>query len=334
MGVIMLNKNKKILMFGTCLMVSIGFIGCSSSLKEEKSVPTLVSPVIEELKTEKVQKGSIEKTGQASGVIAPAIRTDLCFKFKGGYLSKLNVKAGDTVKKGDVIAELDTTDLQYSIKVEELSLKSAQLTFDNAVNSNFPVIEQQKASIALQVEKLKMEQLNDNLKNSVLRSEVSGKVIFVADVKISQFISGFQALATVADMSSLQIECEGKMPEFAVGSKAVIKNGDKEYKGQIVSNTSLNEGSVKNNKVVVKFLESTQGLNVGDTVVIVCTFIKKENVIVVPYKAVKFGDGDHPYVRLSNNGDILEKYVETGIQNGDYIEVTSGLSEGDTIVLN
>ncbi|MFL0247948.1 efflux RND transporter periplasmic adaptor subunit [Candidatus Clostridium stratigraminis] len=330
----MINKIRKTLILGICLVISVGFAGCSSAKKEDKSIPVLVSPVAENLKTEKVRKGSIEKVGQTNGTIVPAIKTDLCFKFKGGYLSKLNVKAGDLIKKGDIIAELDTTDLQYSIKLEALSVKAAQLTYDNAVKNNYPDIEQQKASLALQAENLKMEQLNNELKDSVLRAGAAGKVIFVADVKISQFISGFQTIATVADMNSIQVQSDGSLKDYAVGIKAVIEGNEKDYKGEIVSNTTANEGTTQNTKIVVKFLESAKGLNVGDVVTITCTFLKKEGVIVVPYKAVRFAVGDHPYVRISNDGDIIEKYVETGIQDGDNIEITSGLSEGDTIVLN
>jgi hypothetical protein len=86
--------------------------------------------------------------------------------------------------------------------------------------------------------------------------------------------------------------------------------------------------------VVAKFLKEPKNLNVGDGATVVCTFEKKEDVIVVPYKAVKAGEDGNAYVRIYEKEDIIERYVEKGVQDGDNIEITTGLSEGEIIILN
>lgn len=58
----------------------------------------------------------------------------------------------------------------------------------------------------------------------------------------------------------------------------------------------------------------------------------KENVIMVLSGAIKT-EGDKSYVEvLGNDNAVSDKYIETGISNDVYTEVTSGISEGDKIV--
>jgi RND family efflux transporter MFP subunit len=321
--------------FGTCLILVFSTTGCGQKGKADtKTVPVLVSPVTEKLKTDVVKKGTIERTGYKAGNVVPVNKVDMCFKFKGGYLAALNVKAGDMVKKGQVLAELDTTDKKNAIKEEEIRLKQAQLAYDNAVQNGASEIQKQILQLNIDAENLKMQQLKEDLKNAVLTADISGKVINVADIKISQFISGYQPLLTIADTTSIQVQCDGNLPDFAIGSKAVIKNGNKTYKGEIVTNTYQPNVNSQNARVVVKLLEDTKDFSIGDGVTVVCTFEKKENALIVPYKAVKAGDDGHSYVRIYDKEDIIERYVEKGIQEGDHIELTSGVSEGEMIILN
>jgi membrane fusion protein, macrolide-specific efflux system len=320
---------------GTFLVLSFSFVGCSSKENNyTNSVPTLVSPVTEQLKTDLVKKGSIERTGHKTGYIAPVNKVDMCFKFKGGYLSKLNVKAGDIVKKGQVLAELDTTDKKNAIKEQEIRLKQAQLSYDNAALNGASDIQKQILQLNIDAENLRMKQLQEDLKNSVLTADISGKVINVADVKISQFISGYQPLLTIADTSSVQVQCDGNLPDFAVGSKAVIKIGSKNYNGEVVTNTYQPNDSSPNNRVIIKFLQEAKDLNIGDGVTVVCTFERKDDIIVIPYRAVKAGEDGHSYVKIYENEDIIERYIEKGIQEGEKVEITTGLSEGEIIILN
>lgn len=323
------------IIMGTCIAAAVSLMGCSSVKNENATaIPTLVSPVTEKLRTEPAKKGSVERTTYKAGYVVPIKKVDMCFKFKGGYLSKLNVKSGDTVKKGQVLAELDTTDKKNAIKEEEIRLKQAQLAYENAEQSGASETQKQILQLNIDAEKLKMKQLQDDLKSAVLTADISGKVINVADVKISQFISGYQSLLTIADTEGIQVQCDGNLPDFTIGSKAVIKAGSTSYKGEVVTNTYEPNSNSQNGRVVVKFLEEPKNLVIGDGVTVICTIEKKDNVVVIPYKAVRAGEDGHSYVKIYENDDIVERYIEKGIQDGDNIEITTGISEGEIVILN
>ncbi len=331
-----MNKPMKYsLVLGTCLAVSFCIIGCSvKGRNDTKTVPTLISPVTEQIKTEMVKKGRVERTGYKTGYIIPVKKMDMCFKFKGGYLSTLNVKAGDMVKKGQVLAELDTTDKRNAIKEEEIRLKQAMLSYENAAQNGASDIQKQILQLNIDAENLKLKQLQEDLKNSVLTADISGKVINVADIKISQFISGYQVLLTIADTNGIQVQIDGNMSDFAIGSKAVIKSGSMSYNGEVVTNTYQANGNSQGSRVVIKFLDEPKNLNIGDGVTVVCTFEKKDNVLVIPNKALRAGEDGHAFVKVYENEDIIERYVEKGIQDENNVEITTGLSEGEIVILN
>jgi HlyD family secretion protein len=69
--------------------------------------------------------GTLTATVNTTGTILPEKQTALGFK-SAGRVAKVLVKEGQTVKAGDVLAQLDTTDLEYAVAQAELSLASAQ----------------------------------------------------------------------------------------------------------------------------------------------------------------------------------------------------------------
>ncbi|HEX9115841.1 MAG TPA: biotin/lipoyl-binding protein, partial [Anaerolineae bacterium] len=77
------------------------------------------------LSTATVQVGSLSATVNAAGNIQAHQTADLTFG-QSGTVSKINVKVGDTVKAGDVLGEINTSDLQLSLRSAQVSLKNAQ----------------------------------------------------------------------------------------------------------------------------------------------------------------------------------------------------------------
>lgn len=336
----MIGKQFILIISGVCLSLMFGITGCRSSNENDLgAIPTLVSPAKEEYVTQKVIKGTVEKISTIRGKVVPVTKMDMYFKGKGGYLTKFNVKAGDMVKKGDVIATLDDTDVKYSIKQEEIKLKLAELSYGEAVKNNVSDYDQQKASLLLQSEKLQMEQLNNSLKGCTLSSGMTGKIIFAADVKLAQNISSFQTLVTIADINTYQIQCDTKNTDFPVGSKVNINILHTNYDGEVVTNTAMEKKSEDDTKkasdyIIINFTNLPQSLNLGEGADVTCTSAKKENILVVPSKSITLGAGNHPLVQVLSNGDKHERFIETGIDDGTNTEVISGITEGEEIVTN
>ncbi len=85
--------------------------------------------------TATVQRDTLTATISAAGNIQAHQAADLSFG-QSGVVKKLNVKVGDQVKAGDVLAELDTTDLNLQLRSAQVSLKNAQAALAQARNPN------------------------------------------------------------------------------------------------------------------------------------------------------------------------------------------------------
>ena len=125
------TKKKKII---TLLVAAVAVVGVVSFVKGQffkKEIPLTSG----EIRTTTLEKGSLSKTISVSGTVKSTtvvnVTTALTAKVK-----EIMVKVGDTVKKGDIIAKLDSTDIFKEISDIKSKLtdtkKSAQEAYDSA----------------------------------------------------------------------------------------------------------------------------------------------------------------------------------------------------------
>lgn len=89
------------------------------------------------LQTTEVQRGTLVATVNAAGNVSAPNQATLAFQ-STGRVTKVNVALGDKVKSGQVLMELDTTDLQLALKTAQTDLASAQANYD-AAQTNLPL---------------------------------------------------------------------------------------------------------------------------------------------------------------------------------------------------
>ncbi len=105
-------------------------------------------------RTAAAQRGTIRAAVSASGKIDPAAEVNLNFGAPGTVKDVL-IDEGDTVKAGDVIAELDTADLQLAVKQAEQTVATQQLAYTQAISPTESDIQAAEAAIASAAANLK-----------------------------------------------------------------------------------------------------------------------------------------------------------------------------------
>jgi HlyD family secretion protein len=108
-----------------------------------------------------VQRGDVSQTVSATGTLAPANQVSFTAPGNGAKITALNVKVGDKVKKGQVLATFDSTAAQIQLESAKANLASAQTKLSQAKQGA------SRAQIAVQranVEKAKAN-LNDAVSN-------------------------------------------------------------------------------------------------------------------------------------------------------------------------
>ncbi|MBN1953690.1 MAG: efflux RND transporter periplasmic adaptor subunit [Anaerolineae bacterium] len=85
-----------------------------------------------ELQTASVYQGDIVLSALGSGNLLPEAEMDLVFD-TSGLVAEVAVAVGDTVQAGDLLARLDTSDLQRAVTQAEISLRQAQIALESAL---------------------------------------------------------------------------------------------------------------------------------------------------------------------------------------------------------
>ncbi len=223
---------------------------------------------------------------------------------------------------------------------DELALKRAKVRTED-VRIAEAKIEEIESQIAI---------IKEKIKKSTLYAPVPAKVISIGVEKQELSRPGQTAITLAtsghkiqADVSELEIgkiregDSKGQnngaggnkvsirfdaFPDRTLGGKVVsvdakeiIKDGDKYYRANIYLDSHGNE--------------IRSGMN-ADLVIFVSS---KENVLKIPELAVYKKD-DKKFVTLLEGGQQKEVEIKTGVSDGESIEIISGLTEGQTIVVS
>lgn len=128
---------------------------------------------------------------------------------------------------------------------------------------------------------------------------------------------------------------ETDLGTIKVGQKADITinaYSDKKYTGKVesISETGTYENGSSKFKVVIK-LDSTSNVKIGMSAAVEIVVKSVTDAVAVPIEAVK-GSGDNASVMLVNSdGTATATSVTLGLANDAYVQITKGLSAGDTI---
>ena len=83
---------------------------------------------------------------------------------------------------------------------------------------------------------------------------------------------------------------------------------------------------------ILEMTDADEAVKDGMTCEISFILSQRKDVLLIPNKAVEFTDGNQYVQVLLADGTIEERVISTGLTDGRNVEVTKGLSEGDTLL--
>lgn len=171
----------------------------------------------------------------------------------------------------------------------------------------------------------------------ILKAEIDGEI---NEMKASEGdeISAGTTLCDVVDFTHLKTSI--RVDEYDINSvhigdpiKITTVATDKSFDSKIASinHTSSSAGAVA-------YYTTTAYVDVGEDVYpgmqVTVTLPQEEAVDVVILKedAISFDDENKAFVYTAGeSGEMERTYISTGVSNGSYVEITSGLQAGDTV---
>lgn len=312
------------------------FTGCSLFPKEESvQTLTLIEPPKIEYKTVEVLKGNITKEISGRGAIIPSNRYNLYFEKRGGCLKKLLVKAGDKVEKGQLLAILDTEDLEYEILGQELKLQKVQAVLKDLLQKQSTTIDIEKASLDVKIEELALQKLKNSMEKSRLVSPVSGVINYCTNSNIGDLVDAYQIIYTVVNSTDYIVEYENAIVSlYKVGMDARIIYNKMSYPGKVVTvqyELTKDDKVHKYPYVTIKLLKKPDEISLGDFVEFRIELEKKENVLLLSKRGINTS-GNSSYVQILVNGQVEDRFIQIGVENDNEVEVVKGLKEGEKVI--
>lgn len=252
-------------------------------------------------------------------------------------LMVLNVDEGAHVKAGDVLAQLEDTDLQQAVvdaqaklELAEKDLARAQKLAKSGAISKEGFDQSQAAYTSAQAA---LERAKAELSYLQLVAPQDGTIIR-RDGEIGEMISIGTSVFWMNGGDKIRIETE--VDEEDVGlvqpNQKVLISADafpgQVFHGTVQSITPKGDPVARSYRVRVG-IEGDTKLMIGMTAETNIITKEKDNALMVPVSAVKDGKA----IRI-NNGKAEEISVKTDIKTPNMIEITEGAGEGDVIVKN
>lgn len=122
-------KNGRKRMFWTALLIGVPLLGGAAVFSLKAIGRT--SQKIEPEKLVRVERMDLARSVVATGKIEPIVRVEIKSK-ASGIIQNLPVNVGDTVRRGQVICELDKNDLQPRVREAEAALAVAEAALTSA----------------------------------------------------------------------------------------------------------------------------------------------------------------------------------------------------------
>lgn len=267
-----------------------------------------------------------------------------------GKVESLNIQANDHVYYGQIVANLSSDTVKNNYTSAKNSYTDAQNSLEKAVmqNEEFAYDDSVKnAAIALEDAKLSLEKQQDTLENYTIKAPISGTVVTkntkAGDKLDNSSQSGSSAMAIIYDLSALKMQLaidETEISQVKVGQEVTITAdavAGQSYTGTIekvgVDGTSSNGVTTYPVDVIIKdYGELLPGMNVDATIIVASA----ENVLALPVGTVNRGnvvwvEGDKEDEKDTAPDGFKSIRVETGINDDSYIEIKSGLEEGQEV---
>ena len=267
-------------------------------------------------RTVKVEKGDLEAVVSATGALSAVTTVEVGTQVSG-LISKIMVDFNDTVKKGEVIAQLDTTLLQSSVQDAEASYERTQAELHQAERdfTRFQSLHEQgiaadadfnNAQYQLEVAKASMksaeaslDRARRNLSFATIMAPVDGTVV-ERDVDVGQTVAAsFSSprLFTIAnDLSEMQILASvdesdiGQIKEGQTVRFTVKAYPDERFNGTVkqVRLQSTTDQNVVSYTVVVNVKNPDGRLLPGMTATVEFLVASATDVLKVPNAALRF----------------------------------------------
>ncbi|MCE3278996.1 MAG: efflux transporter periplasmic adaptor subunit [Bacteroidetes bacterium] len=257
-----------------------------------------------------------------------------------GTITKINVKPGDEVSAGQVLAETDAravnqqiSDLQTNAALVNQVYEKQKALWDQKIGTEIQFLQAKTNKESMEK---KMQTLQEQVRMTKIISPISGTVDAV-DIKLGQAVAPGMPAIRVINFSNLKVKAdvaESYASKIKKGSEVVVHFPD--TKDSLVTKVNFVSRAINNASrtfTVEVLLDDKKEyhpnmvarLNIND-------YQSPQPAITVPVRTIQKDESNQSFVFVAENGIAKKRIVTLGKEYKGQAEITSGLKEEDILV--
>ncbi|MCD6382338.1 MAG: efflux RND transporter periplasmic adaptor subunit, partial [Candidatus Hydrothermae bacterium] len=320
------------------------------------------------VKVETVKKQKVVRIVRADGEVRARNQVEVGSDVMGRIV-RILVSEGDVVERGDTLCLIDPSIYEAKVnqlearlmsdkarlsKVEKDYIRAKKLWRKGLISES--AFEEMMANYnttlaQMRADSFALEEAREDLSKTVITSPVSGEVMRVYKEEGEMTVVGTintpgSVIMVVADLSEMQVAArvdESEIVSVKPGQRVRVKvdaHPDHEFTGKVLRIAGIPQSQLGQEgvsyPVVVGIESSDKSLLPGMSASCEIEVAVRDSALAVPLPAVgkKKVEGEMRDVVFRVKGGIAELTpVELGITGEKVVEVVSGLSEGDTVIV-
>lgn len=264
-----------------------------------------------------------------------------------GVLSKIYVEEGDKVKAGQLLAKIDDGGLSSQLAEAEAQLALTKTTFerqerlwDKKIGSEIQYLE---AKTNYEATQNSVNQLRAQLAKTRVKAPFSGTIDNIISDQGQVVSQGQNQLFRLVNLSDMYVTTE--VPETYLGkinkgTEVIIdlKSIGREYTGKVKQVAGFINPNNRSFEVKISIPNADQAIKPNLIATVKLNDYSAENAVVIPQSILQEnakGESIAYYIEKENDsvGVAKKAIVETGVSYASGIEITKGLSAGQTIIV-
>ena len=347
-----------------CLLLS----GCDLLPAEEafRTAPLIREYQMEAFTLAACTRGDLILKRSISCVYMPVRSESLKFPISGLSFDEFYVKAGDAVQQGQLLAQLDLSDIEQQIEangreIERITVRIEHLEQDRQLALKRSAIQHEAEGAAalrqaeedlneaydaqrqsledsLTIARLRLADYEHQLSERQLRAPMDGTVTYVRRVNKGDVSSLSERVVTIADSTLSLFRAETDLwDRFEPGQLVTITSSKVDYEAVVVTEEELGlapREKEAGQKAYVYFAltEPTFDLEDNDRGTLTIVLDSRHDVLRVPSSAISTINGETVVYYQNDEGMKAYKNVTVGLEANDLIEIIAGLEEGDLVI--
>ena len=312
-------------------MLSGVIFSCKSG--EENAAAAVEKEVIPQVRVQQVFEREVEQIETFAATVEAEVKNNIS-PMMSLRIKEVLVEVGDQVKKGQILARLDATNLEQArLKMMNDSIEFARIDqlyqVGGISKSNWDAMK-----LASSVSK---SNYNNLLENTVLRSPING-IVTARNYDAGDMYAMAAPVYVVEQINPVKLKVnvsEKLFTQIKKGMEVDVKldvYGDEVFKGKVSLVYPTIDAATRTFPVEIAIANANQRVRPGMFARVTFSY-GTANHVVVPDQAVvkQTGSGDR-YVYVYNNGTIEFKKVELGRRLGTEYELIGGVASGDNVV--